>query len=316
MKESIKFTIALPAYKIQYLEECITSITNQDYENWELIILNDQSPYNLDKIIEPYLKDSRIKYHENKKKCGARNLVNNWNKCLELSTGDYFICIGDDDMLTAESLTTYSKYIKMYPNIPVVHGRTAIIDDNNHIIDIQTKKPIHQSLFEEMLVLYKGDRQFIGDWCFRTKELKKNGGFYYEPYAWTSDHITVFQLAINHGIINTQEIVFLYRENDHSITNNTSISKEKVLIMNDFEKCIHNFLNRPAKDINDLAVKEILTKETGNYITKLKAYLMAQSIASNIWFIFHWTRNRKLYKITSSHIIRSLLLGIKIKLKK
>ncbi|HHP1614846.1 TPA: glycosyltransferase, partial [Klebsiella pneumoniae] len=41
---SIKFSIGIPAYKAMFLDECITSIINQTYTNFELIIVNDASP--------------------------------------------------------------------------------------------------------------------------------------------------------------------------------------------------------------------------------------------------------------------------------
>ena len=92
------FSIIIPAYKPNFLKECIDSILAQTYEDFELIIVNDDSPYDLDSIIGLY-NDLRICYHKNRTNYGAIDMVNNWNHCLEFVTGEYVINMGDDDKL-------------------------------------------------------------------------------------------------------------------------------------------------------------------------------------------------------------------------
>lgn len=48
----MKFTIAIPAYKRTFLKECIDSILAQTYKDFELIIINDASPEDLDSVVE------------------------------------------------------------------------------------------------------------------------------------------------------------------------------------------------------------------------------------------------------------------------
>ena len=43
MTTDIKFSITVPAYKAQFLVECIDSILAQTYKNFEVIIVNDGS---------------------------------------------------------------------------------------------------------------------------------------------------------------------------------------------------------------------------------------------------------------------------------
>lgn len=62
----IKFSIIVPAFKKQFLKECIDSILAQSYDNFEVIIINDHSPQDLDVIINNY-KDERIRYYKNEK---------------------------------------------------------------------------------------------------------------------------------------------------------------------------------------------------------------------------------------------------------
>ena len=74
----MKYSILVPVYKSQYLSECIDSILGQTYEDFELIIVNDASPYPIDDIVRTY-SDIRIHYFTNTVGYGAVNVVDNWN---------------------------------------------------------------------------------------------------------------------------------------------------------------------------------------------------------------------------------------------
>ena len=51
----VKFSIILPTYNCNYLENAIDSVINQNYKNWELIVIDNNSTndvYNIIKIKE------------------------------------------------------------------------------------------------------------------------------------------------------------------------------------------------------------------------------------------------------------------------
>ena len=42
MKNKILFTIIIPVYNVEnYIDKCITSVINQTYKNYEIIVIND-----------------------------------------------------------------------------------------------------------------------------------------------------------------------------------------------------------------------------------------------------------------------------------
>ena len=132
----MKFSVTIPAYKAKYLKECIDSILSQTYTDFELIIVNDASTEDLDSIVSSYT-DNRIHYFKNEKNCGAVNVVDNWNKCLSYASGDYIICMGDDDRLCPNCLEEYVKLIERHPGLHIYHAWTEIIDENSKIVRIQ-----------------------------------------------------------------------------------------------------------------------------------------------------------------------------------
>lgn len=263
---TISFSIIIPAYKSRFLKACIDSVIVQTYSDWELIIVNDASPEDLDTIVNAY-QDPRIRYYKNTSNYGAKHLVSQWNHCLSLASKKFVLCIGDDDMLDIHCLEIYSQLIERYPEIDILHGQTDIIDENDRLLCHTNPRPVWESA---MSMLYHRTfshrKQFIGDFCFRRDALLQNGGFYYLPYAWGSDDISALQVAETKGISNTQEVVFYYRDNDASITHHSHvIGKIHAIILEFFWK--YRFLHKPFSN-----------KQDNEYCSQLKRNLLIHTI--------------------------------------
>lgn len=212
------FSITIPAYKARFLDEAIKSVIAQTYQDWQLVIVDDCSPEDLKGIVEPYLADSRVEYYRNEKNCGAVDVVDNWNICLSHCTGDYVICMGDDDRLLPCCLAELSKTIDKYPELNVYHLQTEIIDESGKIIETLEERPEQEDVLSLMTKRWEGRKQYIGDFCYSRKHLNAFGGYYPLPYAWGSDDITLFRAALPSGIANVSRTGFQYRENQYSIS--------------------------------------------------------------------------------------------------
>lgn len=225
MNKNILFSILIPAYKKQFLKDCIESVLSQTYDNFELIIVDDASPQDLFSVVSLY-NDSRIRYYRNDVGFGALNVVGNWNKCLEYATGDFVICMGDDDMLTPTCLSDYNDLINKYPDLNVYHTRTILIDEESRICDIQEQRPEFETGYS--LWWHRWDhrvKQYIGDFLYRRIHLVEEGGFFNLPLAWASDDITAVRAALPLGIANCQKPGFQYRVSSVTIS---SSSNERV----------------------------------------------------------------------------------------
>ena len=133
MKKNILFSFILPAYKSTFFEQAIKSILSQTYSNFELIIVDDDSPHKLKEIVDKF-NDKRITYYKNKTNIGGQNLVKQWNHCIEYAKGDYTILAADDDLYSPDFLSESLELINKYPDINVIRGRVQNIDDKDRII--------------------------------------------------------------------------------------------------------------------------------------------------------------------------------------
>lgn len=223
-KRTFKYSITIPAYKAEFLRDAVKSIVEQDYKNWELIIVDDCSPEDLFSVVKEFLNDPRIHYSRNAKNCGARNVVDNWNKCLSLCTGDYVLCMGDDDMLLPNCLTEYNSLINKYPELNVYHGRANTIDEKNNIITTLEERKEKETLYDMLTGQWVNNRQqFLGDFLFSRAWLDSNNGYINFPFAYSSDWATANLAALHKGIANVNTPIFEYRINSKSISSTQNL---------------------------------------------------------------------------------------------
>lgn len=301
---NIKFSILIPAYKVAFLKEAIDSILNQSYENFELIILDDCSPEGVASLVDLY-DDKRLFFYSNKINCGAKNLVLNWNKCLNHSSGDYVICMGDDDVLSPNCLELYHKRICASPDINVFHMQTLLIDENNNIICAQESRPEWESAYSALYNKLKGRLQYIGDWLFKRETLIASGGFFNLPYAWFSDDITPLIVGGRGGIANINEFGFRYRVSSITISSNTN-ALGKLAACNQAFQWYSDFLNKECNDDRDNIYRSLSKAELPRVHKKIMEEILSGELRKSRFLnTIKWLVNKNNY--TYLMIIRSLV---------
>ena len=87
----------MPNYNCEkFIEETISSVLAQTYENWELLIVDDCSTDSSVEIIKNYCKnDDRIKLFINERNSGAAS-SRNW--ALREATGKWIAFLDSDDI--------------------------------------------------------------------------------------------------------------------------------------------------------------------------------------------------------------------------
>lgn len=312
----MKFSITIPAYKARFLKECIESILSQTYKDFELIIVNDASPEDLTSIVKSF-DDPRIRYYVNEKNCGAINVVDNWNKCLDYATGEYIICMGDDDKLLPNCLEEYVKLINKYPNLNIYHAWTEIIDENSNAIEIQEGRPEREGVYSMIWSRWNGRIQFIGDFLFNRKILKDNGGFYKLPLAWSSDDISTFIAAKDTGIANMQTLGFQYRSTTETISRSNDNFKYKLLANIQEEEWYRLFLKNVPKHTNkvEYIFWEMLVKHLSRRMMKVRIYTISRNMANNgLYRVFEYFVKRKEYRLNFPMIGYAFIEAIRIRI--
>lgn len=304
------FSILIPAYKQRYLDECLESIISQTFQDFEVIVVDDCSPEEIGKLVLQY-RDSRIKYYRNEHNCGAVDVVDNWNKCLEYASGDYVICMGDDDRLMPNCLEEYVHLITKYPGLGVYHGWTETIDEHSSFKDITAPRIEYESVYSLIWNRWNGRiQQFIGDFVFDRKKLIDKGGFYKLPLAWASDDITAVMMAEEHGIANTSSIVFQYRVSSTTISSK-GWYKTKMNAIREEKKWFKEFLKKEAVDDVDKKYKIAIENCFEQHFKKKYTIYITRDIKESRIRFLYWLRHCKAYNLGYSYIFYSLIMSYK-----
>lgn len=126
-----KVSIILPLYNSEkYLKHTLTSIKNQNYKNWELIIVDDASTDNSLSEAQRFAKeDNRIKIiasAENKGVGASRNIA------LAHATGRYIAFIDSDDLWSKEKLSRQIVFMRKH-DAAASHTSFAYINEKGQL---------------------------------------------------------------------------------------------------------------------------------------------------------------------------------------
>ena len=157
-------SIGLPVVKKEFLEQAIKCCLNQTYNNTDIIILNNALTKTLGDDIESIVfsfDSNKIKYYRNQEQIP---IVENWNKVLSLSTGEYFSLLSDDDFWDERFIETMIGLAAKYPQVSVFHTRPVIINDLGKMIRIAQACPEYEDVLDFIYCrIAKGREQFLSD---------------------------------------------------------------------------------------------------------------------------------------------------------
>jgi len=197
----MKFSILTLTYNhAPFIAQCIESVLNQTYSNWELLILDDGSTDQTGSVINRYLADKRIRYYYQENQ-GSINMASNYNKLLSLATGEIITILDGDDFCEPELLANHYESFQepavvlsfcqvivkekgwtwIHPKIQIKPGELDIFNNN----------PIgnaYNLLLKQCFITTQGA-------SVRLQALKEIGGFVSIPQLHTVDYPTWLKIA-------------------------------------------------------------------------------------------------------------------------
>lgn len=232
-------SVIMPAYNSEmYISEAIDSVLSQEYENIELLIINDGSIDTTQEIVLNF-SDNRIIYLEqsNNGVSSARNLA------LDNMKGDFFCFLDSDDLMPFDSISSRLKAFSKHPDAIFIGGGQQVFKE---VITkpIRIQKPTFTGIPTRAMALLDS-RCFIncGTWLIRRVDSELTPF----PVGWTHLEDAYFFLKNGHlgkhySISNT---VQYYRVSDDSA-------------MNDYEGLAEGYLKYFKESKNHLSFSGII----------------------------------------------------------
>lgn len=126
-------SIAVPTYRgARYLGAAIESALSQSFRDFELIVLDDNSPDDTPAVVQGF-DDPRIRYVRNPANLGPQG---NWNLGLELARGRYFKLLPHDDLLLPGCLERQVKVLDddRDHDIALVFGAREVLGPQGRVL--------------------------------------------------------------------------------------------------------------------------------------------------------------------------------------
>jgi glycosyltransferase involved in cell wall biosynthesis len=124
-------SVIIPSFNHeQYVRECIQSVLDQTYQDFEIVITDDGSCDGTVDAIKSFT-DPRIKLFVHNQNQGACVASNN---CIRHSEGKYIAMLSSDDAWFPEKLETQVRYLEQHPEIGAVFGKVEWIDASGNTI--------------------------------------------------------------------------------------------------------------------------------------------------------------------------------------
>lgn len=253
MKDNTYISIIIPIYNAErYLKDCLDSVIMQKYDNLEVILINDGSTDNSEKICREYVnKDKRIKLinQENKGVSAARN------KGISTSAGEIILFIDADDLLADDAIQTIIDNIK--DNDLLCYGYKEIYKNNDYNIILKSNIINNKELFFENVYLTKEIGGYLWNKCFRAEILKKNKVLFDTKLHYCEDLVFVTEyLKYCKKVKYINKVLYMYRMRKSSVSYNF-FSKKNVTLLNSYKKLIDN--NNNVKINNRLQYNYLLS---------------------------------------------------------
>ena len=201
-------SVIVPCYnQAQYLDECLQSVLDQAYKDWECIIVNDGSPDNTEEMAKKWVeKDGRFKYlyKENGGLSSARNAG------IEIAEGEWILPLDADDKIGARYLELAEKEFG--------NGYTVIYCEAEFFGDKTGKWELPEFSVKELAFQ---NVIFCSAFFKREKWQKVEGYDTNLKHGWEDWEFWINYLKNNSkGVCKISEICFFYRVKETSMIKN------------------------------------------------------------------------------------------------
>lgn len=229
-----KLAIIIPAYKEIFFDTTLKSLSYQTNKNFKVYIGDDNSPFDLEKIVKPYRDLLDITYVKFSNNLGKTSLVKQWERCIDLSIEEWIWLFSDDDILSPTCVESFYNELEKNNESYLFKFFTETIDDKDNItptfLDItnKEKKLIKAQDFINNRISIAKFRSYAVEYIFH-RSLYNKYRFIEFPLAWTSDDATWLKYSIaNNGISIIKDFVYWrYSGSNISSTQNININKLK-----------------------------------------------------------------------------------------
>lgn len=189
----------------KYIAEAIESVLASSYQNWELIIVDDQSKDQSVEIARQYeVQDTRIKVYVNERNLGD---YPNRNKAASLAHGKYIKYLDSDDIIYPHGLGVMVNTMEKYPEAAYGLSFGKVHDFLPYPILLSPEKAYEEHFLKSGL-FNEGPTSLI----FRNDIFQKENGF--QSFTVYGDAEILLRLSAKYPMVKMQPSLTWWRQHE------------------------------------------------------------------------------------------------------
>ncbi len=162
-----------------YIEQCLSSVVEQTYENIEIIVIDDGSNDDSYLIAKQFLEGQHKNPAFSVKTRKNQGMCNTLNEIAQSAKGQYISFIGSDDYWMKNKIEDQVEFLENHPELVLVHSNSIKVNSQGHEIkNIDYSKKINSGSVYEAIIRRTGGINTPSH-LYRTNIYKKIG--YYDP---------------------------------------------------------------------------------------------------------------------------------------
>ena len=212
-------SVLMPVYKTApYLREALDSILAQTFTDFELIVLDDCSPDNAERVLDEY-EDSRIVRYKGERNQGLANVL---NIGIEMARGQYIARMDSDDISRPNRLRVQVDFLESHPEIDLCSCGMQLFGDRQEVWIRESdpeKVKIIALLFSPVLHASSVWRKDV----FESHDLR------FRQEMVPSEDYDLWTRALLDGLclVNIPEVLYQYRIRNDQASSQTELIKTK-----------------------------------------------------------------------------------------
>ena len=210
-------SIGIPTYnRLEMLRSAVESITEQTYSNLELVISDNSSSDGTQDFLSTLEFQFPLKVLYQTQNIGMRE---NWNACLNVATGHYFLLLSDDDILTSKAIELLVEASGTSQNLGFCYGRVHYLGGS---MRFDFNAPPVESGKEWLAGYLNGKRVTYPSAALLPVTIARDAGGY-PDVGLSTDFSLLLKLSNGRQITFVNEIVCEYRVHSGALSNDIAM---------------------------------------------------------------------------------------------
>lgn len=218
------FSIIIPCCNVEpYIEECLLSILNQSFQDWECLITVEKSRDDTERIVRSFAeKDNRIHFFV-RPRSGSASIGRNTG--LDHAQGKYVIFVDGDDYILENSLERIAKKISSHPDADLYPCSILFHDTRTGKEEIRdnyrAEDPVEMTGRDAVLLFqYRGVPSFATWYNIIRRDFLDQNNLRFVPRLKYEDlEFSARAFCLAKRICPIHELYYFYRIRNNSVTN-------------------------------------------------------------------------------------------------